>query len=103
MAGLTRGEEAFVRGVVGEEVLNEAVIDLVGGAPDARTDRGGAMGAAGAEAFHRVQRPVGDPGERALPARVRGADDPGPAVRSEERRVGKEGVSTCRPRWSAYH
>src|SRR3546814_12825654 len=23
--------------------------------------------------------------------------------RSEERRVGKEGVSTCRSRWSAYH
>src|SRR3546814_7689457 len=25
------------------------------------------------------------------------------AVRSEERRVGKEGVSTCRTRWSPYH
>src|SRR3546814_19893242 len=25
------------------------------------------------------------------------------AVRSEERRVGKECVSTCRSRWSAYH
>src|SRR3546814_15363695 len=25
------------------------------------------------------------------------------AVRSEERRVGKEGVSTCRSRWSPYH
>src|SRR3546814_20893793 len=24
-------------------------------------------------------------------------------VRSEERRVGKEGVSTCRSRWSQYH
>src|SRR3546814_20996183 len=24
-------------------------------------------------------------------------------VRSEERRVGKEGVSTCRSRWSRYH
>src|SRR3546814_6815673 len=28
--------------------------------------------------------------------------DPG-QVRSEERRVGKEGVSTCRSRWSPYH
>src|SRR3546814_13891683 len=28
--------------------------------------------------------------------------DPG-CVRSEERRVGKEGVSTCRSRWSLYH
>src|SRR3546814_15285888 len=27
----------------------------------------------------------------------------GQAMRSEERRVGKEGVSTCRSRWSPYH
>src|SRR3546814_501142 len=27
----------------------------------------------------------------------------GPASRSEERRVGKECVSTCRSRWSPYH
>src|SRR3546814_18859701 len=26
-----------------------------------------------------------------------------PAMRSEERRVGKECVSTCRSRWSPYH
>src|SRR3546814_11273241 len=26
-----------------------------------------------------------------------------PAGRSEERRVGKEGVSTCRSRWSTFH
>src|SRR3546814_15793171 len=26
-----------------------------------------------------------------------------PGERSEERRVGKEFVSTCRPRWSPYH
>src|SRR3546814_1994100 len=26
-----------------------------------------------------------------------------PHIRSEERRVGKEGVSTCRSRWSPYH
>src|SRR3546814_14224196 len=26
-----------------------------------------------------------------------------PSRRSEERRVGKEGVSTCRSRWSRYH
>src|SRR3546814_19958605 len=30
------------------------------------------------------------------------ADGPAPA-RSEERRVGKEWVSTCRSRWSPYH
>src|SRR3546814_16234811 len=28
---------------------------------------------------------------------------PATALRSEERRVGKEGVSTCRSRWSQYH
>src|SRR3546814_7446664 len=28
---------------------------------------------------------------------------PGDAARSEERRVGKECVSTCRSRWSPYH
>src|SRR3546814_4796135 len=27
----------------------------------------------------------------------------GPRLRSEERRVGKECVSTCRSRWSPYH
>src|SRR3546814_12871438 len=31
-----------------------------------------------------------------------GSHDHGPA-RSEERRVGKEGVSTCRSRWYPYH
>src|SRR3546814_6190592 len=32
------------------------------------------------------------------PARERGG-----SLRSEERRVGEEGVSTCRSRWSQYH
>src|SRR3546814_5457651 len=30
-------------------------------------------------------------------------DLPAPRARSEERRVGKECVSTCRSRWSPYH
>src|SRR3546814_11582917 len=30
-------------------------------------------------------------------------DDAAPAFRSEERRVGKECVSTCRSRWSPYN
>src|SRR3546814_11883783 len=41
------------------------------------------------------------------PAFGRDADarggEPGGAARSEERRVGKECVSTCRSRWSPYH
>src|SRR3546814_11929206 len=32
-----------------------------------------------------------------------GMTPPQPMTRSEERRVGKECVSTCRSRWSAYH
>src|SRR3546814_15769175 len=32
-----------------------------------------------------------------------GASPPSPHTRSEERRVGKECVSTCRSRWSPYH
>src|SRR3546814_14541520 len=32
-----------------------------------------------------------------------GAVEVGPTERSEERRVGKECVSTCRSRWSPYH
>src|SRR3546814_11817656 len=42
-------------------------------------------------------QPVGEP-ERALPTSSIGLDR-----RSEERRVGKECVSTCRSRWSPYH
>src|SRR3546814_16114671 len=33
----------------------------------------------------------------------RAGDDLPPQLRSEERRVGKECVSTCRSRWSPYH
>src|SRR3546814_15671032 len=46
------------------------------------------------EALRRVDHEIGD-GHHA------GADEGG--RRSEERRVGKESVSTCRSRWSSYH
>src|SRR3546814_1681246 len=36
-------------------------------------------------------------------ARVKSAGNTYQTVRSEERRVGKECVSTCRSRWSPYH
>src|SRR3546814_17148906 len=35
--------------------------------------------------------------------RDHGLAEPKPMTRSEERRVGKECVSTCRSRWSQYH
>src|SRR3546814_15330691 len=45
------------------------------------------------ELRHQRARQVRDPAPRIL----------GPRVRSEERRVGKECVSTCRSRWSPSH
>src|SRR3546814_8771066 len=45
---------------------------------------------------HRAAEPLSLPLDRDLKQRVRGR-------RSEERRVGKECVSTCRSRWSPYH
>src|SRR3546814_17186751 len=38
-----------------------------------------------------------------LPYRLLAQIEAGPGVRSEERRVGKEGVSQCRYRWSPEH
>src|SRR3546814_6599136 len=38
-----------------------------------------------------------------LPGSRRRIDRVSPGIRSEERRVGKECVSTCRSRWSPYH
>src|SRR3546814_20407974 len=47
-------------------------------------------------------RPLAEVYRRDAIAPVEG-EGPGPDVRSEERRVGKECVSTCRSRWSPYH
>src|SRR3546814_20149219 len=61
-----------------------------------------------------TQRRIGPFGQKAFqygPVHT-GADEPTDALqglfqrhhwRSEERRVGKEGVSTCRYRWAQYH
>src|SRR3546814_16622749 len=53
-----------------------------------------------------VDRPVGDRGESGLPvilAAKRWRQMREAAERTEERRVGKECVSTCSSRWSPYH
>src|SRR3546814_4440317 len=42
-------------------------------------------------------------GKSALPVNMLGVTDHVASRRSEERRVGKECVSTCRSRWSPYH
>src|SRR3546814_16981724 len=57
---------------------------LVGFTPQGADERGGASGAI-------IDGPDRKAGRRAG------------AARSEERRVGKECVSTCRSRWSPYH
>src|SRR3546814_18329102 len=41
--------------------------------------------------------------KREEPAKIARSDMVGDRHRSEERRVGKEWVSTCRSRWSPYH
>src|SRR3546814_14874256 len=54
-----------------------------------------------------LRRAIGVPVERIVAAALQTAGDAGvpatPSDRSEERRVGKEGVRTRRSRWSPYH
>src|SRR3546814_3383534 len=53
-----------------------------------------------------MRRPGRGPSVKADSTGRQASSDPLPAdgrVRSEERRVGKECVSTCRSRWSPYH
>src|SRR3546814_8249867 len=52
-------------------------------------------------AGERIERELDD-NERAQ-KRLQREQDGSEVKRSEERRGGKEGVSTCRSRWSAYH
>src|SRR3546814_14049791 len=52
---------------------------------------------------HSERRPRGGACREQGGRRYEMAEAPAPARRSEERRVGKECVSTCRSRWSPYH
>src|SRR3546814_15822978 len=84
----------------------DRVVDLLGGG-DAVADQPERL------APHRLQQAVGDEGFDLLADVQRvhaerlverlGALDGLRRRRSEERRVGKECVSTCRSRWSPYH
>src|SRR3546814_13016873 len=60
----------------------------------ARFGHGGPRGAAW-QIFAAVRRGQDQPAKRSV--------EPGYRTRSEERREGKECVSTCRSRWSPYH
>src|SRR3546814_4843554 len=71
-----------------------APLTVVCGAPNARGGLIGVLGLPGAV--------VPANGMELKVAAVRGVESNG-MMRSEERRVGKECVSTCRSRWSPYH
>src|SRR3546814_14995209 len=71
-----------------------------------RRDRGNAGAWAGAVRGglrERVAAWRGGPACRSAHQRRRACPGIEPHARSEERRVGKECVSTCRSRWSPYH
>src|SRR3546814_15041253 len=69
--------------------------DLVGGAGQPVAARGGDVLDEGEYRLVVLGREIADPGRDQLGLRRRAAG-------SEERRVRKEGVSTCRSRWSPY-
>src|SRR3546814_13442342 len=50
-----------------------------------------------------TQRPLSSTGPQRPERPTSGAKQPERPNRSEERRVGKEGVSTCKSGWSPYH
>ena len=66
--------------------LQEFRADLVGALADRRADHRGDVGTSGAQRFHRLQHRLEDPGQRAAPARMGGADHPpGGAVGQQDR------------------
>src|SRR3546814_11403571 len=86
-------EAAPVLGWGGAQRAQEGAPHGLGGAEAAgRSDRVDAVGGV-------FEQPAGGLDADALDV----AGGGGSHLRSEERRVGKEGVSTCRSRWSPYH
>src|SRR3546814_14022086 len=87
------------RAIVGLEIAGEALDELeeVGLGDLGDLDEGGMTKGVKAE----PARAEGELGLALQPRRIDIGEDE--AARSEERRVGKEGVSTCRSRWSPYH
>ena len=77
---LTGAEQAML-----VELLGEGVIDLIGGARNARPDRRDDALDARAERQHRRDRLVGHPRDRAAPPGVRGGDHPRLAVGEQHR------------------
>src|SRR3546814_1216577 len=87
------GSNARALEKAGELAVDMLIIDLEDAVPEGRK--------AEARAAMRAAVAAGFPGKR-VAVRVN-ATGSAEKVRSEERRVGKECVSTCRSRWSPYH
>src|SRR3546814_14259844 len=91
--------------------LFRSVLKIVGDGQNLCVDVNGRFDIKTAIAFGKAVTPynlfwyeeVGDPLDYALQAELSPHYDKPMATRSEERRVGKECVSTCRSRWSPSH
>src|SRR3546814_8766857 len=97
---LVTGVQTCALPIYGDELGEAAHADCRGVAPDAQE----ALEVG--DAIRRgLDMAVEEHGGRTEPGGVPGADDFLPALdgRSEERRVGKAWVSTCRARWSPSH
>src|SRR3546814_12086780 len=89
---------------VGDQVVEEGPLAAQGLQRPVRLD------AAMVDAARQIEKPFGAVAEmrrepdRVLRGEIGARKDAEPLhLRSEERRVGKECVSTCRSRWSPYH
>src|SRR3546814_5045372 len=89
------------------DTMSEEVVDLLQRELDLGDDETyrlrGPLDLGGLWTLHALDRPeLKDPVfQRVTQSRLAAAKDGD--IRSEERRVGKECVSTCRSRWSPYH
>src|SRR3546814_7175779 len=93
LAFVTAGRKAFVDAVnKGRPQLLEPIVELQVVVPDSQT--GDITGALASKRARIHGTDVSGSGEILIRDQV---------PRSEERRVGKEGGSTCRYRWSPYH
>src|SRR3546814_14798783 len=91
-AAIAVGADAVAQAIAREAASRKLSVNIV---------RNGSRGLLWLETLVEVDTPAG----RVAYGPVEADDAPGlfEAGRSEERRVGKECVSTCRSRWSPYH
>ena len=86
MAGARRrAEEAIAAGILRGKARDQIGADFVIVLPDHRSERGVDLAAFGAKPFHGLDRRLGDAGERAAPAGMRGADHAGDRIGEKDR------------------